>query len=167
MGGCNDEGVLLGFQGMKALAVVTGKLPGARIYVALTSWEDMEENGELVKYRVRMTVRRDQQVAGESFVATDLYAPVLKTHEVRLQLAIPAAEGCLVYKTDTSQAFLYGGMGNAVVYIRAQDWWEEAAEPIPEDYCLKLLNLKSIYGTRQAALRWHNHMGGSEWLSRG
>jgi hypothetical protein len=42
----------------------------------------------------------------QKFVATDLYAPVLKAHEAQLLLAIAAAEGCLVYKTDTGQAFL-------------------------------------------------------------
>ncbi len=85
------------FQDMKALAIV--KPPkGARLHDTLTRWEYKEENGKLVKYKV----------AGESFVATDLYAPVLKAHESRLLLAIAAAEGCSVYKTDTSQAFLYG-----------------------------------------------------------
>jgi hypothetical protein len=48
-------------------------------------------------------------------------------------------------------------MENDVVYIRAQDWW---LEPIPEDHCLQLL--KSIYGTLQAACRWHKHI--SAWM---
>ncbi len=74
------------FQDMKALAVV--KLPkGARFHGTVTKWEYKEENGKLVKYdycrtrhprKVRMTIRGDQQVAGESFVATHLYAPVLR-----------------------------------------------------------------------------------------
>jgi hypothetical protein len=51
------------------------------------------------------------------------------SREVLLLLAIAAAEGCSVYKTDPSQAFLYGSMENDVVYIRAPDWWPE---PIPE-----------------------------------
>ncbi len=68
-------------------------------------------------------------MAGESFVATDLYAPVLKAHEARLLLAIAAAD------------------------IRAPDWWPE---PIPDGRCLKLL--KSIYGTLQTASRWHKHI---------
>ncbi len=92
-------------------------------------------------------------MAGERFVATDLYAPVLKAHESRLLPAIAAAEGCSIYKTDTSQPFLYGSMENDVEYIRAPDWWPE---PIPEGHCLQLL--KSIYGTRQAARRWHKHI---------
>ena len=70
-----------------------------------------------MKYKVRMVVRGDQQVEGESLTSSDLYAPVLKAPEARLILAIAAAEGCSVYKTDTSQAFLYGSMGDDVVYI--------------------------------------------------
>ncbi len=73
------------FQDMTALVVV--KPPkGARLHDTLTRWEYKEDNGRLVKYQVRMMIRGDQQVAGESFVATDLYAPVLvlKAHEARL-----------------------------------------------------------------------------------
>ncbi len=129
---------------MTALAIV--KQPkGARILGMLTRWEYKEENERLVKYKVRMpvTVRGDQQVEGESFDSADLYAPVLKAYEARLLLTIAAAEGGSVYKTDTSQAFLYGSMGSDVVYIKPPDWWPE---PVPEGHCLQLL--KSIYGTR-------------------
>jgi hypothetical protein len=50
-------------------------------------------------------------------------------------------------------------MGDDVVYIRPPDWWPE---PIPEGHVLLLL--KSIYGTKQAARRWHIHI--SEWMER-
>jgi hypothetical protein len=40
-----------------------------------------------VKYKVRMVVRGDQQVEGESFISSDLYAPVLKAQEAWLILA--------------------------------------------------------------------------------
>ncbi len=74
----------------------------------------MEENGKLVKYKVRMTVRGDQQTQGKSFNPSDLYAPVLKAYEARLLEAIATEEGCLVWKTGTSQAFLHGSMGSDV-----------------------------------------------------
>ena len=80
-----------------------------------------------------MTGRGDQQIEGESFDPSDLYAPVLKAYEVRLLLAIAAADGCPVWKTDMSQALLYGSMGSDVVYIGPPDWWPE---PIPEGHCL-------------------------------
>ena len=106
-----------------------------------------------------MAVRGDQQVKGESFTSSDLNAPVLKAPKALLILAIAAAEGCSVYKTDTSQAFLYGSMGDDVVYTKAPDWWPE---PIPEGHCLQLL--KSIHGTRQAARRWHMHI--KDWMKK-
>ena len=65
-----------------------------------------------------MCVRGDQQIAGVSFKETDLYAPVLKAAEARLLLALAAANGDKVIKTDTKQAYLYGDMGDDVVYIR-------------------------------------------------
>ena len=63
-----------GFLDMKALAIVNPP-KGARLHDTLTRWEYKEENGKLVKYKVCMTIRGGQQVAGEIFVATDLYAP--------------------------------------------------------------------------------------------
>ena len=74
-------------------------------------------------------------------------------------LAPVAANGAKVVKTDTKQAYLYGDMGDDVVYVRPPDWWPE---PVPEGYVLLLL--KSIYGTRQAARKWHEHI--SSWMER-
>jgi hypothetical protein len=66
---------ILGFKEMKALAIV--KPPKvAKILGTLTRWEYKEENGKLVKYKVRMTVRGDQQVEGESIDPSDPFAPV-------------------------------------------------------------------------------------------
>ena len=147
-----------GYKDCTTLAVVK-PLKGARILGTLTRWEYKEDTCRLVKYKVRMVIRGDQQVEGESFTSSDLYAPVVKAPEALLILAMAAAEGCSVYKTNTSQAFLYGSMGDDVVYIKAPDWW---SEPISEGHCLQLL--KSIYGTRQAASRWHIHI--SDWMEK-
>jgi hypothetical protein len=68
-----------------------------------------------------MCVRGDQQIEGESFTASDLYAIVLNAPEARLLAAIAAEHGCPLLKTDTRQAFLYGNMGDDVVYIRPPD----------------------------------------------
>ncbi len=123
-----------------------------------------------------MTIRgdqlRSQQVAGKSFVATDLYGPRLKAHEalLLLVLAIATAEGCSVYKTDTSQAFLYGSMDNDVVYIRAPDWRPDSARA----HTLRSLSTAS---QEQDEHLWYpagcpqmaqTHLGvdGGEWLTR-
>ena len=49
---------------------------------------------------------RDQQ----DYEIEDRYAPVLKTTEARLPVAIAAQHGADLYGTDTKQEFLYGDM---------------------------------------------------------
>jgi hypothetical protein len=44
----------------------------SRILGTLTRWEYKAENGKLVKYKVRMTARGDQQVEGKSLNPADL-----------------------------------------------------------------------------------------------
>ena len=44
---------------------------------------------------------------------------MLKAAEARLLLALAAAEGAKVIKTDTKPAYLYGDMGDDVVVARA------------------------------------------------
>ncbi len=101
--------------------------------------------------------RGDQQVNGVIFNYTDLYAPTLKAAEGRLLMAIAAANGHKIYKMDTKQAFLYCDMGEDIVYLHPPDWWPDL---IPEGHVLLLV--KSIYGSKQAAQNWHNHI--SEWM---
>ena len=82
---------------------------------------------------------------------------MLKSTEAKLLLALAAANGAKVVKTDTKRASLYGDMGDDGAYIRQPDWW---SEPIPEGHVLLLL--KSIYGTRQASRKWHIRI--STWM---
>ena len=105
----------------------------------------------------------DQLIKGESFNSSDLYAPTLKAPEARLLAAIAAEHGCPLLKTDTRQAFLYGEMGeDEGVYIRPPDWW---SEQIPDGHVTHvLLLLKSMYGTKQAAQRWHIRI--SDWMEQ-
>jgi hypothetical protein len=130
-----------------------------KIHDTITRLEYKEDNGDFLKVKARMCVRGDQQIAGVSSKETDLYAPGLKAAEAILLLALAAANGDKVIKTYTKQAYLYCDMGDDVVYERPPDW---CPEPVPEGYVLLLL--KSIYGTRQAARKWHEHI--SSWMER-
>ncbi len=128
---------------------------GVRIHDTITRLEYKEDNGDFLKVKARMCVRGDQQIAGVSFKETDLYAPVLKAAEARVLLALAAANGDKILKTDTKRAYLYGDMGDDVVYIRPPDWWPQ---PIPKGHVLLLL--QSIYGART----WHERI--SSWMER-
>ena len=72
-----------------------------------TRWEYKVTNGVFEKRKVRLCAMGNQQIAGVHFNESDLYAPVLKAHEVRLLVAIAAQHGATIYKYDTSQVFLY------------------------------------------------------------
>jgi hypothetical protein len=122
------------------------------------------DNGVLTKQIVRLCVRGDQQSESEdSFNPTDLYSPVLKAPEARLLATIAAEHGCLLLKTDTLQAILYGDMGDDKAYIRPTNCWPE---PIPAGHVLMLL--KCIYGTKHAKVALsHFWMDGEIRLSSG
>ena len=70
--------------------------------------------------------------------------------------AIAAQHGAKMYKTDTTQAFLYGDVEEDL-FVWAPDWWQEL---VPERHCLQLK--KNIYETQQAALAWHLRI--SRWM---
>ena len=147
-----------GFKDRNAFATVV--LPeGAKVLGTTTRWDYKVDNGVFSKRKVRMCVRGDQQRDGVDYQSADLYSPTLKATEARLLTAIAAEHGCKIYKTDTSQAFLYGDMADDKVYINPPKWWPEI---IPDGHVLQLL--KSIYGTKQAARRWHIHI--SEWMEK-
>jgi hypothetical protein len=127
-----------GFMERKAFKVVRPE-KGIKIHDTLTRLEYKEDNGTFLKRIVRLCARGDQQVEGESFTLSDLYAPTLKAPEARLLAAIAAEHGCPLLKTDTRQAFLYGGIGHVRSSpvlppsgIQARDKMDTAANRITE-----------------------------------
>ena len=131
--------------------------PGVKILGTTTVCDYKMDNGVFQKRKVRMCVRGDQQVEGVNFHASDLYSPTVKAAEVRLLAAIAAEHDAPIYKTDTRQAFLYGSMEDEDIYVRPPDWW---CDQIPEGHVFKLK--KAMYGTKQAARRWHKCLSG--WM---
>jgi hypothetical protein len=150
----------VGFKQRKVFKVVRPD-PGVKIHDMLTRLEYKEDSCEFVMNKVHLCSRGDQQISGVSFQESDLYAPVLKEGEARLLLALAGANGAKVVKTNTKQAYLYCNMGDDMVYILPADWWPE---PVPEGHVFRLLRVKSIYGMRQAARKWHTHI--STWMEQ-
>ena len=132
--------------------------PGAKILGATTRTEYKTSNGIFDKRKVRMCVRGNQQVEEQESFQQDLYAPTLKAQEARLIAAI-SRHGTKLFKTDCKQAFLYGDMDDAEIYIKKPDWWPEV---IPDGHVLLLC--KSVHGTRQAARKWYQCI--SRWMAK-
>jgi hypothetical protein len=105
-----------------------------KVHDTLTRLEYKEGNGEFLKCKVRLYARGGQQISGVSFQESDLYAAVLKSATARLLLALAAAHGAKVVKTDTQQAYLNGDMDDDVIYIRPPDWWPDSQEPVLEGH---------------------------------
>ena len=97
---------------------------GMKIMGMTTRTEYKVTNGVFGKRKVRLCARGDEQIEGLQFNQRDIYSPVLKSAEVRLMVAIAAQHGAKMYKTDTTQAFLYGDVEEDL-YVRAPDWWPE------------------------------------------
>ena len=142
-----------GFIDRDALEVVP-RPKGVKVLGSITRNEYKTKDGVLDKLKTRWCVRGDQQ----DYEVADRYAPVLKATEVRLLTAIAAEHGAELYSTDTKQAFLYGDMAeDEDVYVEPPGWW---FAPIPEGHVFRLK--KAIYGTKQAARRWHTKI--STWM---
>jgi hypothetical protein len=94
---------------------------GAKV-LGTTTLDYKINNSVFEKHKVRICVRGDRQREGIDFNTFDLYSPVLKATETRLLAAIAAKHVCPIWKSDTRQAFLYGEMGEHLVYIRPPDW---------------------------------------------
>jgi hypothetical protein len=127
---------------------------GVKVLGSITRNEYKTKDGVLDKRKTRWCVRGDQQ----EYEVVDRYAPVLKATEVRLLTAIVAEHGADMYSIDTKQAFLYGDMEmDEDVYVEPPDCWFDT---IPEGHVFRLK--KAIYGTKQAARRWHKKI--STWM---
>jgi hypothetical protein len=115
-------------------------------------------NGVFKKRKVRLCVMGNQQKEGVHYQLGELYARGMKASEVRSFVAIAARHRFTVSKSVrvTKQAFLNGEIWDEKIYIRALDWWQERV-PVG----LTLL-LKSMYGTHQAAWKWHVRI--STWM---
>jgi hypothetical protein len=110
-----------------------------------TRFEYTTTIGDLDKYKT-LRAMGNQQIAGNHFDKSDLDAPALKAHEVRLLVAMAAQRGAQIYKYDTSEALLYGDV-DLDWCARSPDWWPTL---VPEEWrTLSTNNCPSIMRRRQ------------------
>ena len=83
------------------------------------------------------------------------YASVLANRDNRVLLALAAAEQWHIYSTDIVQAFLFGKLDDADIYIKPPYGY-----PCPSGHVLKLK--KAIYGLHQAPVKFKKEV--TEWF---
>jgi hypothetical protein len=153
-----------GFKERNAFKVVRPD-KGIRIHDTLTRLEYKEDNGTFLKRKhrkLRLCARGDQHDSADwrrQFQILRHLCPHSKGSRSKTvgsnRRNTPAR-----YWRPIRGRHSYGEMGeDEKVYIRPSDWWPE---PIPEGHVLLLL--KSMYGTKQAALLWHMRI--SEWMEQ-
>jgi hypothetical protein len=98
---------------------------GAKVLDTTTRADYKATNGVFDKRKIRPCVCGNQQDEGVHYKSGDLYAPVMKSSEVRPIVAITAQYGCKLLKTDTKLAFFNGEIGDEKISIRPPDWWPD------------------------------------------
>ena len=110
-----------------------------------------DAEGNSVKYKSRLTAKGFLQVRGRDYGETFSPTPALAT--LRLIICMALGLGFRVHHNDVSHAFLY--------YPHLPPDQRVYMEPPPgleldEEYCYELL--KCIYGLKQSAHMWHEHV---------
>lgn len=117
------------------------KLIGTRwVFTVKTNSE-----GEVTKFKARLVAQGFTQIYGIDHFET--YAPVAGYNEIRVMLALAAANDMMVHQMDIKTAFLNSTLDEEV-YIKSPPGFEFLAG----DKVMKLQ--KGLYGLKQAPLKW-------------
>ena len=107
--------------------------------------------GDLEKFKARLTAMGCQQREGKDF--TDTYASVMSTRTFRMLLQIYNSEATnKMHHWDVSTAFVHAPL-NEKVFMKQASGHEI---PGKEDHVYLLV--KALYGTKQAAHAWQQHL---------
>jgi hypothetical protein len=108
--------------------------------------------GVLLKYKARLVVLGNRQIAGLEFNLAAIYSPVVRTTSLRLFLAIAAFCCLTVYQLDIVGAFLHSKVKEEI-YMRQPVGYEV---PGKEGWVCRLR--RSLYGLRQAPAEFNEDL---------
>jgi hypothetical protein len=108
----------------------------------------LRPDGTIEKYKARLVAKGYTQKEGEDFFNT--YSPMARLTTIRVLLSLAASHGLLVHKMDVKMTFLNGELDEEI-YMDQLDGFVVYGQ---EGKVCKLL--KSLYGLKQAAKRWHD-----------
>ena len=132
---------------------VNATLPQGRKAIA-TKWVFKVKgltNGEVDKFKARLTVKGFMQVPGLDYQET--YSPVVNIVSLRCLFSIAAAQNLELYHVDVTSAFLYGELDEEI-YIRFPDGMEAAQN----SDCMLLK--RALPGCKQSGRQWNQQLDG-------
>jgi hypothetical protein len=116
-------------------------------------WKNKEgENGEVVRYKLRLVAQGYSQKEGIDYEET--FAPVARLEAIRILLAFSVAKEFKLYQMDVKSAFLNGFLKEEV-YVRQPPGFEIVEFP-HKVYRLR----KALYGLKQAPRAWYGRLRG-------
>lgn len=108
-----------------------------------------DENGKIVRFKVRLVFRRYEQIQGQDYSKTT--SPTARMESWRILLHIAAAKGWDATQVDVKTAFLYGILPeDETQYMNQPEGFEEEGK---EDWVWLLV--KGLYGMKQAGRIWN------------
>jgi hypothetical protein len=118
-----------------------------------TKWifkNKLNENGEIIKNKVRLVCKGYSQVEGIDF--EDTFAPVARLEAIIMFLAFACFRNFKIYQMDFNSAFLNGTLEEEV-YIEQTEGFMLSEN---QDYVCKLK--KTMYGLKQAHRAWFSRL---------
>jgi hypothetical protein len=113
-----------------------------------------DANGQVARYKARLVVCGNKQIAGLEFDYARLYSPVVRTTSLRIFFAVAAALGLPVFQIDVVGAFLHAALQEKI-FMKQPVGFEEKGK---EDWVWRLW--RSLYGLRQAPYEFNLELHG-------
>jgi hypothetical protein len=116
-------------------------------------------DGSVDKYKSRMVLRGDRQVAGKDYDINKIFAPVANQTLARTMLSIAASLDLEVKMYDVRQAYLYADLEEKHLVVKPPKGINEILG-VPADSWLRVR--KSQYGLKQSGYNWFKEFNG--WI---
>ena len=107
--------------------------------------------GEIVKYKSRLVAKGFSEILGQSFMADEVYAPVVSYDTLRAMLSIANQKGWDLHQADISNAYLQSVLPRPQYMVQPKGF--EVKGENGEELVCKLQ--RGLYGTKSGGFHWN------------
>ena len=107
--------------------------------------------GEIVKYKSRLVAKGFSEILGQSFMADEVYAPVVSYDTLRAMLSIANQKGWDLHQADISNAYLQSVLPRSQYMVQPKGF--EVKGENGEELVCKLQ--RGLYGTKSGGFHWN------------